>query len=81
MNLLADQVHSSGDVSKLLSQILTRHLEKQNKVGETENTHTHEGQAMTIAQLISWDVWPIMIKISCKLSFHNYYVTFYIYIY
>ena len=72
MNILADQRHSSGDVSKLLSQILTRHLKKQDRVGKTENTHTHEGQAMTIAELISWDVWPIMIKITCKLSFHNY---------
>ena len=80
MNTLADQRHSPGDVSKLLSQILTRHLKKQDKVVKTENTHTHEGQAMTIAELISWDVWSIMIKITCKLSFHNYYVTLYIYI-
>ena len=75
MNILVDQRHFSGDVSKLLSQILTLHLKKQDKVGKTEKTHTHEGQAITIAQLISWDVWPIMIKITCKLSFHNYYVT------
>ena len=75
MNILVDQRHFSGDVSKLLSQILTLHLKKQDKVGKTENTHTHEGQAITIAQLISWDFWAIMIKITCKLSFHNYYVT------
>ena len=73
MDILADQRHSSGDVSKLLSRILIRHLEKQYQVGRKDTHKLHEGQILTIVDLISWDVWPIMIKITRKLSFHNYY--------
>ena len=69
MDILADQRQSSGDVSKLLSRILTRHLEKQYQFGKKDGHKMHTGQILTIVELISWDVWPIMMKITRKLCF------------
>ena len=72
MDILADQRQSSGDVSKLLSRILIRHLEKHYQVGKKDAHKVHKEQILTIVELISWDVWPIMIKITRKLmTFHN----------
>ena len=72
MDILADQRQSSGDVSKLLSRILTRHLEKQYQFEKKDVHKMHTRQVLTIVELTSWDVWPIMIKITRKLCFYNY---------
>lgn len=92
MNILENPRHSSVDVSKLLSRILIHHLEKEYQVGNKDAYKVHKGQVLTFAELISWDVWPVMIKITCKLIFYNYILhtvyhgmgnfhTIYIYIY
>ena len=72
MDKLANLRHLSVDVSKFLSQILTHHLEKQYQVGNKDAYKVHKGQVLTVVELITWDVWPIMMKITCKLIFHNY---------
>lgn len=70
MDNLAAEKQSSGDVSKLLSRILTRQLEKHNQMKE-KDVHRLQREKLNINELVRWEVWPIMMKITCKLSCHN----------
>ena len=68
MDKLATQRHSSGYVSKLFSQILTRHLEEpSSKKRKEKNVFKLKKQKITIDELVSWEVWPKLMKITCKL--------------
>ena len=67
MDKLATQSQSSGNVSKLFSLILTRHLEEPNsKKMKEKEAFKQKKQKLTFAELVSWEVWPKLMKITCK---------------
>lgn len=54
----------SQDVSKLLSQILKRHLQD---VGIMEKrTNELLESKLNIKEIVQWDVWPNLMKFTCK---------------
>ena len=72
VNKLVTQKHSSGNVSKLLSQVLICHLNKQDQVKvKDKDSYRVLRQRLSINDLISWKVWSIMMKVTCELP--NYY--------
>ena len=71
VNKLITHKHSSGNVSKLLSQVLICHLNKQDqaKMKEKDSCKVLR-QRLSINDLISWKVWAIMMKVTCKLPYY-----------
>ena len=71
VNKLVTQKHSSGNVSKLLSQVLICHLNKQDQVKvKDKDSYRVLRQRLSINDLISWKVWAIMMKVTCKLPIY-----------
>lgn len=62
VNTLATK-KQSRDVSKLLSRILKRHLEE---VKILEKNELLEFK-LNIEEIVQWDVWPNLMKFTCKL--------------
>ena len=71
VNKLITQKHSSGNVSKLLSQVLICHLNKQDQAKvKDKDSYRVLRQRLSINDLISWKVWAIMMKVTCELPIY-----------
>ena len=71
VNKLITQKDSSGNVSKLLSQVLICHLNKQDQAKvKDKDSYRVLRQRLSINDLISWKVWAIMMRVTCELPIY-----------